>query len=211
MPGIVLSTAYFPPIHYFACFTHENELLIEAHENFVKQTYRNRCSILAANGPISLIVPVEKETRLKVPIKDVKIAYHEDWQRLHFKTIESAYRSSPFYEYYIDDLMPVFNHKHKYLFDLNTLIIQTISDLLDMDVKCKETANYQKEYSGVVDYRYLIHPKKNRNAFQHFYNKLNYRQVFNEKFGFVESLSILDIIFNEGPQSVSLMIQAQND
>jgi len=203
--SILLSTAYFAPIRYFSKLASYPEIYIEQHENFVKQTYRNRTVILGANGPISLIVPVEKGRAQKIRIKDLRIAYDEEWQRNHWRTIFSAYNSSPFFEYYADDIEPFFQKKHEFLFDFNQQISKTILEALDMEANFTLTEDFELVPDNCLNLREQISPKLHLiQPDPHFEAQL-YTQVFSEKFGFVPDLSILDLLFNEGPSAGEIL------
>ena len=199
--AILLSTAYFAPVRYFSKLAVYPEIYIEQHENFIKQTYRNRTVILGANGPISLIVPVEKGREQKIRIKDLRIAYYEEWQRNHWRTIFSAYNSSPFFEYYADNLEPLFRMKSKYLLDYNQQITETILDMLEIQVSLKLTADFEYLPENCLNFREKINPKAHKNIDDPEFAAQPYTQVFSEKFGFVPDLSILDLLFNEGPSA----------
>jgi len=203
--GILISTAYFAPIRYFSKLAAYPEIYIEQHENFIKQTYRNRTVILGANGPVSLIVPVEKGREQKIKIKDLRIAYDEEWQRNHWRTIFSAYNSSPFFEYYADDLEPFFRKKHIFLFDLNQQVAETILEILEIPTKFNLTEDFEKIPNNCLNFREQISPKTHRTASDPHFNPRPYTQVFHEKFGFVPDLSILDLLFNEGPSAQSVL------
>jgi hypothetical protein len=204
--GILLSTAYFAPVRYFSKLAVYPEIYIEQHENFVKQTYRNRTVILGANGPISLIVPVEKGRSQKVKIKDLRIAYDEEWQRNHWRTIFSAYNSSPFFEYYADDIEMFFRKKHEFLFDFNQQITETILEILEIPVNLNLTKDFEQIPESCLNFREQISPKTHLiNPDQHFIAQ-PYTQVFAEKFGFVPDLSILDLLFNKGPSAHSVLL-----
>jgi hypothetical protein len=203
--GILLSTAYFAPIRYFsklACFP---EIYIEQYENFVKQTYRNRTVILGANGPISLIVPVEKGRLQKVKIKDLRIAYDEEWQRNHWRTIFSAYNSSPFFEYYADDVEMFFRKKHEFLFDFNQKITETLLEILEIQVSLNLTDDFEQVPENCMNFREQISPKTHLIDPDSHFIAQSYTQVFAEKFGFVPDLSILDLLFNEGPSAIEIL------
>ena len=203
--GILLSTAYFAPVRYFSKLAVYPEIYIEQHENFVKQTYRNRTVILGANGPISLIVPVEKGRQQKIRIKDLRIAYDEEWQRNHWRTIFSAYNSSPFFEYYADDVEMFFRKKHEFLFDFNQQITETILEILEIPVRLKLTEDFEQISENCLNFREQISPKVHLiNPDPHFMAE-PYTQVFVEKFGFVPDLSILDLLFNEGPSALEIL------
>lgn len=194
----ILSIAYFPPIQYFSKIIKNTEFFIEKYENFTKQTYRNRCSILSANGLLNLSIPLIKQDKPKILIKDIKIDYKTNWQKNHFKAIESAYKSSPFYDYYIDDFMFVFEKKIDFLMDLNIEILKICIDIIEIETFINFTSDFIAVNNNIFDdYRYTISPKINFKSEPGF-NIVNYHQVFSEKFDFVPNLSILDLIFNEG-------------
>ena len=204
--AILLSTAYFAPVRYFSKLAVYPEIQIEQHENFIKQTYRNRTVILGANGPISLIVPVEKGREQKIRIKDLRIAYYEEWQRNHWRTIFSAYNSSPFFEYYADDLEPLFRMKSKYLLDYNQQITESILDMLEIPVSLKLTTDFEYLPENCLNFREKINPKAHKNMDDPEFAAQPYTQVFSEKFGFVPDLSILDLLFNEGPSAHQVLL-----
>ncbi len=200
---VLLSTAYLAPIQYYSKFLLYDEIYIEVHENYPKQTYRNRCKIYGANGELSLSIPVKK-LDIKVKTKDILIDYDTNWRKLHWKSIESAYRSSPFFEYYQDDFMPFYEKKYKYLIDLNTDLQLMILEHLDYDVKINKTEAYKTDHEiGVDDFRNKIHPKLNINDDQ--FKIKSYTQVFKQKLGFVPNLSIIDLLFNEGPNTLETL------
>lgn len=203
--GILLSTAYFAPIRYFSKLAVYPEVYIEQHENFIKQTYRNRTVILGANGPVSLIIPVEKGRGQKIRIKDLRIAYDEEWQRNHWRTIFSAYNSSPFFEYYADDIEPFFRKKTEFLFDFNQQLTETILGILEIETTLKLTEDFEQVPEQCLNFREQISPKTHRTAEDPTFVPRPYTQVFSEKFGFVPDLSILDLLFNEGPSAPDIL------
>ncbi len=183
----------------------DSAVVIEKHEHYNKQSYRNRCTIYSANGLLDLVVPVAKAQTPKVPIAQVEIAYDTLWQKLHFKAIESAYRRSPFYEYYIDDLMVFFNERHRYLYDFNLQIMQVICRLMKMPFNARESNEYIKTNSETIDLRDGIHPKLSWQETDLDFIPQRYAQVFDDKFGFKPNLSILDLLFNMGPQAKDII------
>lgn len=196
--AVLLSTAYFPPIYYFSRIVQGSAITIEKEENFQKQTYRNRCVILGANGPLNLTIPVQHE-QPKIKISELSIAYHTNWQIIHFRAVESAYRNSPYFEYYIDDIKGFFKEKHALLFDFNMSILKTCLNLIGCKTSIHCTEQFIKEPVGADDdFRYSITPKKeaDKALFP------EYHQVFSEKFNFIPNLSILDAIFNIGPETL---------
>lgn len=206
---IILSTAYFPNIQYTSKLISGQEVFIEAFENFQKQSYRNRCEILSANGKLSLFVPVEKGKDQKTSIKDVRIDYQTEWQKQHLKSIESAYSSSPFYEYIIDDFLFVYNQKEKYLFDLNLKILEQIKDYLQIDKEILLTIDYNED-RGENDYRNIIHPKSKMQKQDDSFTSKPYYQTFGDKFDFIPNLSIIDLLFNEGPRAKEIINRCIN-
>ncbi len=205
---LLLSSYYFPPVQYFAKILQHKNIYIEAHENFNKQTYRNRCRILGANGIQPLVFPVQKGKALKTKIRDLKIDYSENWQRQHLLSIQSAYNHSPFFEFYIDDLMPFFTKKFEYVLDFNTEILQKILSLLDIELSVSFTSAFVlPKKTHFVDYRYTMHPKnKNKQIDKRFVCE-KYYQVFNEKYSFQPNLSILDLLFNLGTETEMYLLR----
>ncbi len=198
----VYTNSYLPPVQFFSHWVNENKPQIEKHCNYIKQTYRNRCDILAANGVISLTVPVAKGRRMKVKTRDIEISYDTNWQSLHWKSIVSAYNSSPFFEFYMDDFKPFFEKKYQYLFDLNVDILTVILDALDLDTNIEFTNDYNKTEDVEVDYRNIIHPKKDYKLIDPNFTPLKYRQVFQDRFDFIPNLSVIDLLFNKGPEAL---------
>ena len=202
---LLLSTAYFAPIQYYSKLMRYDQVMIERHENYIKQSYRNRCTIFTANGLLDLVVPVAKTGEPKIPVTEVEISYDTLWQKLHFKAIESAYRRSPFYPYYIDDLIRFFNGRHRYLYEFNMQIMRTVCDLMKIPFRVRESEEYRKSAEGIIDLRNGIHPKPNRQHADPDFIPPYYRQVYDSKWGFKPNLSILDLLFNAGPEGKELL------
>ncbi len=202
---VLLSTAYFPNIQYFTKIISYSEIYLEFHENYTKQTYRNRCNILSANKILPLVVPVKKRSGSKTPVSEAEIDNNYRWQRLHRISIESAYRSSPFFEYYYDDFTPVFRKRYKYLFDLNMEILKALLDICDIGKNIEKTGQYLKNPENADDYRDIIHPKKRFGEIDPDFTPAGYVQVFSDRRGFAPNLSILDLLFNEGPGTKEIL------
>jgi len=206
---LLLSTAYFAPIQYYTKLFANDSVWIEQFEHYSKQSFRNRCDLLAANGPLSLSIPIKKETQAKVLTKDVRIDYDLPWQRMHWKSIESAYRHSPFYEYYIDSFERFFHNRYEFLLDLNLEIQSQM--LLELDVECQFelTTDYcpSSQFEG-TDLRDAIHPKPCFKQEDPNFQAEAYYQVFGDRFGFTPNLSILDLLFNEGPCAINILDQS---
>ncbi|MCK5168592.1 MAG: WbqC family protein [Bacteroidales bacterium] len=200
---VILSTAYLAPVQYYTKLLKYDEVFIETHENFIKQSYRNRCKIYGANGDLSLSIPVKKIS-VKTKIINLLIDYDTNWQKLHWKSIESSYRSSPFFEFYEDDLKPFYEKKYKFLIDFNSEIQNVILEHLDIKINLKFTDKFRHKLTEEFDdFREQIHPKMETNDPD--FITVEYTQVFHEKHGFIPNLSIIDLLFNEGPNAIEAL------
>jgi len=196
----VFPVAFFPPVEFFLMAIKSSLLLIEAAENYQKQSYRNRCHILTANGKMALTIPV-CQSHSKMAIKEVRIDYKTDWQRKYWRAIESAYNGSPYFQYYADYFLPFFEKKYEFLFDYDMEIIQTICKLLKIKPEIIYTEHYIKNDEDITDYRQCMHPKRSDEKNYPLRITVPYSQVFDYKFGFTPNLSIIDLIFNVGNES----------
>jgi len=202
---ILLHPTYFPSISHYVAMAQAAELVFEVEDNFQKQTNRNRMYIHSANGIQMLNIPI-KHTKEGVyqKFKDVEIEYAFGWQKQHFKSLEAAYRTSPFFEYFEDDIRPVFEKHYKYMLDLNLEIHEIITGCLGVTWPFAKTEEYVKEIpAGLTDFRGLANGKKDVNQFE------SYVQVFDDKNGFLNNLSILDLLFNEGRNAVDYLKNQQ--
>tara|TARA_B100001059_G_C17713933_1_gene516961 strand:+ start:150 stop:767 length:618 start_codon:yes stop_codon:yes gene_type:complete len=195
----LLSTAYLAPISYYAILLKQNNSMIEYHEHFIKKSIRNRCDIMNTNGRLSLSIPVNRKTKTKTKISKIKISYAENWQKNHWKSIVSSYNSSPFFEYYKDKLKPYFLKEEEYLIDFNNNLQKEILALL----KIKSKITYNSIYKRTGDFTDL----RDNNAVK--INTISYDQVFMEKHKFINNLSIIDLLFNMGPESLDYLQQLQ--
>ena len=198
----ILSTAYFPNLQYISKFLLYNKIVIDCNENYSKQSFRNRLQILSANGVQNLTIPVVKNRQCLV--KDIMIDYTENWQKNHSRAILSAYNNSPFYEYYIDEIEPFFINREKYLLDLNTKILSKLLDILQISKSYEFSTDFIK-HSDCPNFRDSIHPKARMNQIDGSFYAKKYIQVFSERYGFIENLSVIDLIFNQGPLSYSII------
>lgn len=220
----LLTTAYFPPISYFAAIAEDMEglvrtkgedrrsipssplspstIYIEACENYQKQSYRNRCHFYAADGKQSLSFPIaHSEGTHKHLISEVLIDYSKPWALQHKRAIISAYRTSAYFEYYQDELFAVLDSKPERLLDLNTRLLEFFLDKIGIKAEIRMTENYSQN-TDCEDLREVIHPKRSDNILEKLELNKPYFQVFAEKHGFIPNLSIMDLLFNEGPDSI---------
>ncbi len=196
---VLLSTAFFPPIEYMYYVLNENPVCIEAYENFIKQTYRNRCTIVSANGALDLSIPLINEGN-KTLITEKKISYSENWQVKLWRAIESSYNNSPYFEFFEDEIKSVVLKEHEFLFELNKQSLQSITNILRVKPEIHYTTEYQNTPENLIDLRSVISPKeKSRKSFPAYY------QPFSERNGFIANASMLDLLFNEGLGALSYL------
>lgn len=221
--SVLLSTAYFPPVEYFAVMADEFTLsadrvnpsivYLEAAENYQKQSYRNRCVIYSASGPESLTFPViHRNGTHKIPVSEIQVDYSRGWVVQHERAIASAYGTSAFYEYYKDELFSILESEPELLFDLNMSIMKFFIEKTGISVDLRLAESYElpspsKEECCAnsrygKDYRELIHPKRENTILEDLGLEKPYFQVFSQKYGFIPNLSIMDLLFNEGPDSI---------
>ena len=180
MKIIYLSSAYLAPVEYYAKLVAYDKIFIEQHDHYVKQTYRNRCTIAAPDGELALSIPTVKPDTLKCPLKDIRISDHGNWRHLHWNALSSAYNHTPFFEYYRDDFQPFYEKKR--------------------------TTSFQSSFApNEDDFRERIHPKKNYKEEDPDFIVRPYYQVFQERLGFLPNLSIVDLLFNMGPESLLVL------
>ncbi|MEC3907002.1 WbqC family protein [Tamlana sp. 2201CG12-4] len=198
--NIIIHPTYFPNITHFVAMAHAKNVVFETDDNFLKQTYRNRCYIYGANGKLGLNIPVIHSQKNRQKYKDVKIFNEDNWQSIHWKSLLSAYRTSPFFEYYEDELQPLFTEKATYLLDHNFNCFEVICDCLQLELSTSKSKTYQKSVDDKADLRHLVNAKKEASQ-----NFDDYTQVFSDKHGFIPNLSILDLLFNEGPNALNYL------
>ena len=187
----LLPTAYFAPISYYAILLQYSNCSTEHHEHFVKQSIRNRCEIYGANGKLRLTIPKQRKGSSKTIIKEIQISYKQDWQKEHWNAIVSAYNSSPYFEYYKDEFLPFFENKEEYIVNFNKKLQTLILNILQEERVINSTEEYCKKgnFSDLRNHDWELKTQK------------KYDQVFMEKQGFIPNLSILDLLFNLGPES----------
>ena len=201
----LLSTTYFGPVQWYQKLCRADEAWIERCETFQKQTYRNRCIIATTQGKQVLTIPIEHfsadESGVKTGqyIKDIRISDHGNWRHLHWNALMSAYGESPFFEYYQDDFRPFFERRWDYLFDFNEAIREKVCELLDVHPTVRYTEQFTKNFCG-SDFRYNIQPK--HDIPDPDFHPRRYYQVYEAKHGFLPNLSIVDLLFNMGPEGI---------
>jgi hypothetical protein len=200
---ILLHPTYFPSIASFVAIAKSDNVIFEICDNYQKQTYRNRMFIYDTNGKLPLTIPIIYTQKNRQLYKDIYIANEENWQDLHWKSIQSAYSSSPFFEFYEDDFLPLFSRKFEYLLDFNFKCLRVIYDCLQLPFEYKTTTQFNKSTENLDDFRLLVASRKERA-----YEFQPYVQVFDDQHGFLSNLSILDLIFNEGPNAL-LYLESQ--
>ena len=198
-----LTSAYLPPVQYFAKLLHYDKVYVEQWDNYVKQTYRNRCVIAGSNGPVALTVPIEKPDTLKCCMKDIRISDHGKWRHLHWNALESAYNQTPYFDYLKDDFAPFYEKPYTYLMDFNEGLMMLVCKLIDMEPCIERTTTYLATYES-GDFRETIHPKRDWREDKDF-TPIPYYQVFQQKLGFLPNLSIVDLLFNMGPESLLVL------
>jgi hypothetical protein len=204
-PAVLLSSAYLAPLQYYTKLISYKHVYIEYCENYSKQSYRNRCTILSANGPLDLFIPILKDNKSKILTKEVRIDNSSRWKQMHIRAIESAYRSSPYFLYYADEFFEVYNKNHTFLVDLNNAFLKLTLGIFELDIDIQYTSDYKKLPFAFNDFSDAIHPKSRmKKPDNHFLSK-NYYQVFESRFGFLPNLSITDLLFNMGPNSPEII------
>ena len=198
MKTVFLSSAYLAPVEYYTKLLAYDKVFIEQHDHYMKQTYRNRCTIAAPDGELALSIPTVKPDTLKCQTKDIRISDHGNWRHLHWNALVSAYNMSPFFEYYADDFAPFYEKKYEFLLDFNEELRRLVCDLLDMQPAVVYTEHYEPEVAN--DFRETIRPK--HEGEDPAFRPEPYYQVFREKFGFLPNLSIADLLFNMGPEGL---------
>ena len=197
--NLLIHPNYLPAISQLKLIIDSKKLIFEINDNFQKQTHRNRTYIYGANGLLLLSIPVIHSQKNRKKFKDVKIAYDYDWLTQHLKSFQISYRSSPFFEYYEDKLVDLYVRREKYLYDFNLRSIDVLFDMLQINLEYDFTKGYSEQYSDILDYR------NNYEKLNSSFKIKEYTQVFESKHGYIENLSALDLIFNEGPNAINFL------
>ncbi|MCK5400854.1 MAG: WbqC family protein [Flavobacteriaceae bacterium] len=198
--NILLHPTYFPNISHFIGIANAQNVIFEVEDNYQKQTFRNRTTIYGANGKLILSIPVIYTQKNRQKFRDVKISNDANWQSQHLKSLQSAYRTSPFFEFYENELQPLFTQKKTFLLDFNFECLDVVFNCLQFDLNYSKTESYNKTADNKNDLRHLVNTSQKKE--QQF---SPYTQVFSNKFGFINNLSILDLLFNEGPNTLNYL------
>ena len=203
MRTVYLSSAYLAPVEYYAKLATYDKVYVEQHDHYMKQTYRNRCTIASPNGELALSIPTVKPESPKCPMRDIRVSDHGNWRHLHWNAIESAYNGTPFFEYYKDDFRPFYEKKYEFLIDFNEELCRLVCELIDLHPDMERTPEYKSVFAeGEEDFRERIHPKKDFRTEDPVFEAKPYYQVFDSKLGFLPNLSVIDLLFNMGPESL---------
>ncbi len=208
---MIFSSLYNAPVSYYAVLSrNRDEVTIEQYDHYAKQTYRNRCRILGANGIIDLVIPVVKFHGRKVMMKDVRIDYDSHWQKIHWKSIVSAYASAPFFEFMNDSFLKFYTKRYTFLADLNMDLLLSALDLLQISANISRSTSYLP-LDRKTDTREAIHPKRKLDHTDYNFQPVEYYQVFSGRHNFKADLSILDLLFNEGPNAGTVLSKSITD
>ena len=206
MQPVYISTTYLGPVQQYCKLFQYPEVHLETAENYLKQTFRNRCTIAVPDGELALSIPTVKPNTLKCPMRDIRISDHGNWRHLHWNALESAYNHTPFFEYYKDDFRPFYEKKYEFLVDFNEELCHLICSLIDIQPDMARTTEYRTEFTpNEADFRERIHPKKDFSLEDTEFSPQPYYQVFQERLGFLPNLSIIDLLFNMGPESLLVL------
>lgn len=200
---ILLPIAYFPPVEYFVFLAKAEDVYLEVQETYTKQTYRNRCKIYTANGVLSLSIPVTRIAGHKTKTKDILINYNQQWQQNHWRAIETSYNTSPYFLFFKEELKPFFFKRYNQLQLHNIELLKLLAKFIGLSINFCITNAYHKTVKNTIDLRNHFNPKRENESFI----PAKYFQVFSNQHGFIPNLSILDLLFNEGPNTLNLLVK----
>ncbi len=202
---VILSSAYLAPVEYYTKLFAYGRVYVEQNDHYMKQTYRNRCVIASADGPLALTIPTEKGDEAKCLMKDIRISDHGNWRHVHWNAFVAGYKQSPFFDYYADEFHRFFEHKYEFLYDFNAELCRWVCKQIDIQPTIIPTDEYLTATDGVDDYREIIHPKRDWKVADEAFAPKAYYQVFDARQGFIPNLSVVDLLFNMGPESLLVL------
>jgi hypothetical protein len=201
---LVYPALYNGPVNYYARLIREQEIKLEQHDHYTKQTYRNRFTIMGPNGILTLTVPVSRKRGMKTLMKDVRVDYDTPWNKIHWRSLVASYTASPYFALMMDELQPFYAGKFKFLIDLNLGLLQTTLDLLGIDSRVILSDAFTPITEN-ADPRKVIHPKLDISSFDPVFHPVAYHQVFSDRHGFLPNLSVLDLLFNQGSDAIGIL------
>ena len=202
---IILSSAYLAPVEYYTKLYAYDKIYVERFDHYMKQTYRNRCVIASASGPLAFTIPTEQSEDLNCLMKDVRISDHGNWRHVHWNAFVAGYKHSPFFDYYADEFHAFFERKYEFLYDFNMELCRWVCEQIDLQPCMMPTDDYDAEPENIEDFRERIHPKKPYAEYDPQFVPQPYYQVFDAQNGFIPNLSIVDLLFNMGPESLIVL------
>ena len=206
MKTVYLSSAYLAPVQYYTKLLAYDQVFVEHCDHYTKQTYRNRCTIAAPDGELALSIPTVKPATAKCLMRDIRISDHGNWRHLHWNALESAYNHTPFFEYYKDDFRPFYERKYDFLADFNEELCHLVCSLIDLQPRLQRTTDFRTSFApDEADFREIIHPKRDFTREDPDFHPVPYYQVFAHRLGFLPNLSIVDLLFNMGPESILVL------
>ncbi|MEO1436211.1 MAG: WbqC family protein [Bacteroidota bacterium] len=202
--ALLLQLPYLGNIQFYSKFCLGLPIVFEQHENYNKGSYRNRCLIASSNGPLRLSIPLQRGKHERLPIREVRISYRENWPIQHWRTIQAAYGKSPFYDFYAPELETILLKMHDFLFDLNVEVHEFLMECIGLDNSVTFSTQFELEPERQLDFRQVISPKQSHQE-DPWFASVPYGQVFEDRLGFLDNLSVLDLLFCYGPESLRLL------
>lgn len=201
---LVFPALYNGPVNYYSRLVKQQEIVLEQYDSYTKQSYRNRCLIMGPNGIITLSIPVNRARGVKTHMRDIRIDYDSNWNKIHWRSLVASYASSPFFEYLADEINPLYQKRFTFLVDLNQQLLEHTLGFLGLDMQLSRSKAFTPLESE-KDPRNYIHPKKDQAVEDPGFLPQEYHQVFSDRLGFHPNLSILDLIFNVGPEALAYL------
>jgi hypothetical protein len=208
--AILLESQYLAPVQYYAKLVQYPKVYIEKHEHFIKSSYRNRCYLASPDGPLRLSVPLKHgKSNERKTITEVKIFHGNNWRHKHWQSLCSIYRTTPYFEFYEDRFEPFYEKEYEYLFDFNEDLLEFILSLLDIEVDIEYTKSFEKDPpDDIRDFRSGILPHTDKGKPDPDFTPPRYKQIFEDRTGFLPNMSIVDLLYNKGPDTIQYLREA---